>query len=328
MTIPERDFLHPIEKPIAFLHEIQPNEVMRYGGKAVNTAQLHRFGFPVPKGFSISAEFYDTFTKEPEIAALIQKLDATDDLEVIMSSAMELEAKAQVYSIPSALREMVRSALRELEHRVGPSECGYAVRSSATVEDGNSLSFAGQAETYLCVMSETDLMDAIRDVWTSVLTTRAVLYLQGKKVPLNQVKMSVIIQQMIPSDVAGVMFTANVVSKDKSQVMIDSTWGLGEPLVAGKITPDTFVVDKESRTIIESRVGIKKSMMIAEKSGAQIVDVEPHLQEQPSLSEDTLNRIVDAGIAIERKMGTPQDIEWCFRGNDLVILQSRPITTL
>ncbi len=316
------------EKTVSFLEDIRLDDIQRFGGKAVNTSRLLQGGFKVPSGFSISAECFDEFTQGSPVRAYIERLDRTDDLEEMLQAAIELEQVASDYELPPDLEKQILDAVSLLERRVGGTVSGYAVRSSATVEDGSSFSFAGQAETHLCVRDHEAILQSVKSVWLSALTPRAVLYLKSKGVPPSQVRMSVIVQQMIPADISGVLFTANVVTGERKQALVEAIHGLGEPLVGGKVTPDTYILDKETLDIVEERIGKTDTMLIAGEHGSSEVPLPDSLRGEPVLDHARLRLLLDTGLKIEEMMGYPQDIEWCIHENRLVILQSRPITTL
>ena len=315
-------------KMISYLDDIKPDDLQRFGGKAVNTAVLLQGGFNVPSGFSISADGFSQFIERDPICDCVGRIDRTDDLEDMLEAAMELELHVRDYKLPQDLKKEILDAVSLLGKRHRHSEFGYAVRSSATVEDGSSFSFAGQAETHLCVRPGEDIIDSVKSVWYSALTPRAVLYLKTKDINLSQVRMSVMVQEMVPADISGVLFTANVVTGDLNQVLIEAIHGLGEPLVGGSATPDTFILNKDSMKLVEDRRGRTDSMLVAGEGGAAQVPLPEHLRGKPVLDETGLQLLLDTGSQIEKLMGLPQDIEWCIKDDSLVILQSRPITTL
>jgi pyruvate,water dikinase len=318
----------PSDRAVVFMGDVEADEVARFGGKAVNTSRLHRGGFKVPAGFSISGLYYGDLIAVPEIQSLIRTLESTEDLEEMLLHVANLEELVREYEMPEDLKSRILDAKMTLERESGERAVGYAVRSSATVEDGTSISFAGQAESYLCVTSEEDLLESVKRVWQSVLTPRALIYLQSKGIPVGRVRMGVIVQEMVPADVSGVLFTANVVTSDKNQVLVEAVRGLGEPLVSGRATPDTYIVEKGSFRIKEQRLGKMASMLVATTDGTAEVPISEELRGAPVLDAETLHVIIEAGLGIEELMGSPQDIEWCLEGGQLVVLQSRPITTL
>ena len=208
------------------------------------------------------------------------------------------------------------------------SERGYAVRSSATVEDRADFSFAGQAESYLCVHSIDEVLESVKRVWLSALSPTVAIYLKTKGVPMSQVRMGVVVQEMVDADIAGVMFTANVVENKLDEVLIESTWGLGESLVSGKVIPDSFILEKATKSIVSKALGTKEFTYRYGPMGTIKESTPVEKREEFTLSNERLMEIAQLGLEIEEKLGFPQDIEWCMKGQEIIILQSRPITTL
>jgi pyruvate,water dikinase len=309
---------------ILSLEALNPDDVQNHGGKAANLAHLHRYGFNVPSGLSISSYYFEHILDSIEDAReLIKKLDSTDDYEEVLEIAMTLQSLVGKSEISEEFRTDLSSAFKVLT-----SEQGYAVRSSATVEDRDEFSFAGQAESYLCVHSIDDIIESVKRVWLSALSPSVAIYLKTKDVPMSQVRMGVVVQEMVDAEVAGVMFTANVVENNLDQMLIDSTWGLGESLVSGKIVPDSFILDKKSKKIISKSLGTKELTYHYGPENTIKESTPPEKREKFSISDGKLAEIAQIGLDIEEKMGVPQDIEWCLRGDELLLLQTRPITTL
>jgi pyruvate,water dikinase len=206
------------------------------------------------------------------------------------------------------------------------------VRSSATAEDTEKFSFAGQADSFLCVRDQPSVIESVKQTWLSLFSPRAILYLHSKGLDFDKIHMSVIIQEMILGDVSGVMFTANVVTQNPNELIIDSTWGLGESIVSGKVTPDSFVLQKTPFKILQRRLG-EKSLYSApypltEPEGTIFKETPTNKRETFSLTNTKLYELAKIGLQIERKMGSPQDIEWTYKNGEFTILQTRPITTL
>jgi pyruvate,water dikinase len=208
------------------------------------------------------------------------------------------------------------------------------VRSSATAEDLLEAAFAGQQETFLNIIGEQGLIEAVRACWASLWSERAILYRARQNVDQNTVKLAVVVQRMVPADVAGVMFTANPVSGARDELSIDANPGLGEAVVGGLVTPDHFVVNKRSRNIKEQRLG-KREVVIRAKTGGGTEQINS-IQESTNtaaLLPQALRRLSQLGIDIERHFGVPQDIEWAWiqdnaKAGKFYILQSRPMTAL
>ena len=177
--------------------------------------------------------------------------------------------------------------------------------------------------------NQRDILESVKRVWQSAFSERAVVYLKTKEIPMKQVKMAVIIQEMIPADISGVMFTANVVNNSTEEMLINATWGLGDSLVSGKIVPDTYILNKNPLSVIQRVLGGKEFISLPERNQPVMSKTPANKQSEFTLDEQTLFDIADVGMKVECGMESPQDIEWCIRPDgSLAILQSRPITTL
>ncbi|NIU81168.1 phosphoenolpyruvate synthase, partial [Candidatus Bathyarchaeota archaeon] len=204
------------------LEEIQPEDVDTHGGKTANLAKLAQLGFLIPRGVSISSSvFTDIIRKNQDLTRFLTKIDKSDDFEEILDLSGSIQKIISDYPIPE---EVVSEIFRSLGH-IGQSEIGFAVRSSATIEDRSDISFAGQAESFLCVKSKEDIIESVKKVWQSTFSERAIIYLKTKEIPLKEARMAVLIQEMIPAEISGVMFTANVVTNNTGEILINSTWG-------------------------------------------------------------------------------------------------------
>jgi pyruvate,water dikinase len=263
--------------------------------------------------------------KNQDLTSFLKEVDKSDDLEEILEISESIQQTIGNYQIPENVISEISENLNHLEQ----TEFGFAVRSSATIEDRRDVSFAGQAESYLCLKEEEDIIESVKKVWQSAFSERALIYLKAKKIPLMEVKMAVLIQEMIPAEISGVMFTANVVTNNTDEILINSTWGLGDTLVSGEIVPDTYVLKKKPLSVIEQNLGEKEFTSRPEPYGLVLDDTPEERRSHYSLDERTLFDIAEVGMKIEEGMEYPQDIEWCIKPDGiLVILQSRPITTL
>ncbi|MGY5872636.1 MAG: PEP/pyruvate-binding domain-containing protein [Candidatus Thorarchaeota archaeon] len=311
---------------VQYLEDIKPEDVETYGGKAVNLAKLIELGFQVPRGFCISSESFDRMvSKNQSLGSFLRKVDKSDDFEEILEISRDIQKMISTYEIPENLVKDLSKHLKHLEK----TEYGFAVRSSATIEDRNDISFAGQAKSFLCVKNQVGLVESVRKVWQSAFSDRALIYLKTKNIPLTQVKMAVIIQEMIPAKISGVMFTANVVTNNTEEILINSTWELGDLLVSGEIVPDTYILTKSPLRVTHKKLGEKEFTSDPNLYGLAIVDTPKEKSSVFSLDDETLFDIAEIGMKIESGMESPQDIEWCIRPDGgLAILQARPITTL
>ncbi|TFF91427.1 hypothetical protein EU545_04135 [Candidatus Thorarchaeota archaeon] len=321
-----------VSRDLQFLSQIDLHEAERYGGKAAGLVRLIRHGFRVPQGFAIACEcFQDILRTRPAITRALDSLAKATQPDEILQSAEKVGNLLHEYCLPEYLQKEIEGLFRELQ-AISEKMHGYAVRSSANIEDTAITSFAGQGTTSLCVVDSDSILDSIRETWFSLFSLEGLLYLKSKDIPFESVQMGVVVQEMVPADVSGVMFTADVVESRMDRMLIDSTWGLGEPVVSGKITPDSFVIRKKPLEILQRRLGSKR--LIARKSasseepGYSLSEMPEEKRAEFSLCDEDILTIAKIGMEIEHRLGRPQDIEWCMVGTDVIVVQARPITTL
>jgi rifampicin phosphotransferase len=292
------------------------------GGKGLNLQRLVRAGFPVPPGFVVSTAAYQAFVAhnqlQERIVALSQQTEV-GDMTSFAQASQTIRALFTAGEIPPAIATAVQEATEKLG---GP----VAVRSSATAEDLPDASFAGQQDTFLNVRGAEAVLTAVVNCWSSLWTARALAYRQQQAIAPDDVALAVVVQQMVPADVAGVLFTLNPVTGSKREMMINATWGLGEALVSGQVNPDSFILDKASGVIRSSQLGDKAVMTAVTPSGTATVAVSPSRQEQPAITPAQAVTLARLGREIESYFGQPQDIEWAFAGDAVYILQARPVT--
>ena len=273
--------------------EIDDDDLPLVGGKGLNLGKLTRAGFQVPNGFCVTTDAYRMSVES------ISKPNSSNIKDMELS--------------PELIGEVLKA--REALHTNT-----VAVRSSATAEDLDTASFAGQQDTFLNVESD-ELIEAIKKCWGSLWSERAIAYRRSQDIQDDGLAMAVVVQEMCNSDVSGVLFTVSPFNEDVS--IIESNWGLGESVVSGEITPDSFQVSRETGDLIDSTVAMKREMITA--SG--VSEVTTDLQNVPSLTDVQLKELVHLGIKVENLYGQPMDIEWAFADGELVLLQARPITT-
>ncbi len=301
------------------------------GGKGANLGELIRAGFDIPPGFVITTVAYDLLLVnnglQERISNMLASLDSDDPASVAQVSQLIRQALHSA-SIPEQISEEVVKAYRQLGNEA------VAVRSSATAEDLPGAAFAGQQETLLNISGERELMEAVQVCWASLWSERAVAYRVHQKVDQTTVKLAVVVQEMVPADAAGVMFTANPVSGARDELVIDANPGLGEAVVGGLVTPDHFVVNKRTQRVTGQSIG-RREVVIRLKAGGGTEQITPsgELITEPALSLPAMRRLTQLGIQIERHYRTPQDIEWAWVSNGtktgkILILQARPMTAL
>ncbi|HEY9765752.1 MAG TPA: PEP/pyruvate-binding domain-containing protein, partial [Chroococcales cyanobacterium] len=286
------------------------------GGKGDNLARLSELGLPVPSWFALSAAVMERMTARLELASILD-VPAPPDLEEPSRLAA---SRILALEWPLDLREAIAE-------RCGPFGGPVAVRSSAVGEDGKEHSFAGQFDTFLFVRGQEEVLQAIKRCWASAYSERAVAYRISHGLP-HDVRMAVVIQKMIDSEVSGVLFTADPITGNRNEMILSSTWGLGEGLVSGTLDADSFNISRRSGFIDRTVVEKKQMFVPAPTGGTRIAAVPPDRISKDSLSVDQIRRLVALGEKIEAAFGAPQDIEWTIKGEDLFLLQTRPITKL
>lgn len=324
---------------IKWFDEIRKTDIPIVGGKGANLGELTSAGAPVPPGFCVIADAYARFIKENGLNTSISDLLAGIDFE----NTAELQAKTETIRsliqnapVPAYMHDQICGAYEKLAQTVGVKDPRVAVRSSATAEDLPDASFAGQQDTYLHVIGAESVVDYVRQCWASLWTARATYYRQKQNYDHFSVSLCAVVQKMVDSEKAGVMFTANPVTSERGQIMINASWGLGEAVVSGSVSPDEYILEKESLTELDVVVADKKIMIVDKdkSSGTVTVNVADYLG--PSavgarcMSAEEVRRLAEAGKAIEKLYGAPMDIEWAQDRDtkELYILQARPVTTL
>lgn len=297
------------KKFILWFQEIdRRKDLALVGGKTANLAEMARH-LKVPPGFCLTAHAYREALKEwgmeEEIAALLKESNS-EDIAALEAVSSQITGLFFRYPLPPQIEEALLSAYRRLGG--GNLEIKVAVRSSATAEDLPEASFAGQQESFLNVSGREELLAAVRRCWASLWTARAIHYRQRRGFDPNQVYIAVIVQEMLPAEVAGVMFTANPVSNSRQEILIEAVRGLGEALVSGQVTGDSYVVAKEGVRI--------KSKRISDEGYGQL------------LPDEVIRELALTGIKIEQYYEDYQDVEWAYYKGELYYLQTRPITTL
>jgi len=324
------------EKLVVSLEELRSSDIAIAGGKNANLGELASFGMPVPGGFVVTAQAYRQFLTTTSLGKKIENLLATTSrnqdpaqLEEVSKTIRDIIEKTR---IPDDLSTVITRAYDALCTRMNIKEIPVAIRSSATAEDLADASFAGQQETFLNVKGSKNVLEHVRKCWSSLFTPRAIFYRLEKGFPHEKVLMSVGVQTLVNPKSAGVIFTLNPTNGDITKVTIESAWGLGEGIVSGTITPDLFVVDKDSLEIVERRISTK-NLEIVPSNHHGTVQKAPELDRRtaPSLTDDEIKHLAKLADTIESHFGKPQDIEFAVDGSlpfpkSVFIVQSRPET--
>jgi len=324
---------------IKWFNEIGKDDVGLVGGKGANLGELTSFGLPVPPGFCVTAEAYTKFIKYAELDEVVKLLMEAVDVENVddlTNASKEIQNKIKEKDFDPELEEEILRAYREFSEDIGVKNPEVAVRSSATAEDLPDASFAGQQDTYLHISGEEELLNHIRDCFASLWTSRAIYYREKQNYDHFDVALSVVIQKMVNSEKSGVMFTANPINNSKDEMMINASYGLGEAVVSGIVTPDEYIIDKKTKKVIEKSISEKEYMVIKNENGVgtRTVNVKDVLGEDAikaeALSPEELDTLIERGLKVEKLYGSVQDTEWGFDTDtkEFYFLQSRPITTL
>ena len=324
---------------IKWFNEIGKDDVGLVGGKGANLGELTSFGLPVPPGFCVTAEAYTKFIKYAELDEVVKLLMEAVDVENVddlTNASKEIQNKIKEKDFDPELEEEILRAYREFSEDIGVKNPEVAVRSSATAEDLPDASFAGQQDTYLHISGEEELLNHIRDCFASLWTSRAIYYREKQNYDHFDVALSVVIQKMVNSEKSGVMFTANPINNSKDEMMINASYGLGEAVVSGIVTPDEYIIDKKTKRVIEKSISEKEYMVIKNENGVgtRTVNVKDVLGEDAikaeALSPEELDTLIERGLKVEKLYGSVQDTEWGFDTDtkEFYFLQSRPITTL
>ncbi|MBX3001604.1 MAG: hypothetical protein KF893_23985 [Caldilineaceae bacterium] len=309
-------YLLPLDSPLASLAMV--------GGKGANLARLAAANFPVPGGFLLTTHAYNAFVAKADLTEwIIEQIRSTqtDDPDALEATSARIRSRFRQMDLPAAVVEEIRHGYMEM------GQPPVAVRSSATAEDLPDMSFAGQQDTFLNVVGEAALLDAVCECWSSLWTARAIGYRSRNAIDHNGVALAVVVQEMVQSDWSGVLFTANPLSGRRHETVIDATLGLGEALVSGLVEPDHYVVETASRRILEKRLGAKATVIRGADSGGTRTESVDR-SDQQALPDSAIQELSDLGRKVADFYGDPQDIEWAYAAGRLYLLQARPITSL
>ena len=347
---------------ILWFEELTKDDVPLVGGKCANLGEMTRAGIPVPPGFAVTAYAYKKFIEETgivkKIYEILGKTIKEGKPEEYQKASRRIRELIEKTPMPKYIEDAIRKAYRELCKRLGMKDVPVAVRSSATAEDLPGASFAGQQETYLNVIGENEVVEKVKKCWSSLFTARAIFYREEKGFKHEKVLISVAVQKMVNAKAAGVMFTIHPVTGDENKIVIEGNWGLGETVVGGRVTPDEWVVDKNTLKILEERVSEKTEAILKDPITGKSIEIklpkdekDPLLKElekknpklaevilkegmfskRPCLKPEEVKRLAELGKLIEKHYGTAQDIEWAIDRDlpfpkNVFIVQSRPET--
>jgi rifampicin phosphotransferase len=305
------------------LVDVDSTMINAVGGKALNLGLMSSVKLPVPAGFCVTTDAYRRVVQQ-RLDDLMDKLAGGTDPAGVAAAAEEARQRVLAVATPAELR----TAISDHYNALGEDEA-VAVRSSATAEDLATASFAGQQDTYLNVVGSAALLDAVRHCWASLWTDRAVSYRNANGIDHRSVALAVVVQRMIDAAVAGVLFTANSVTGNRNETVIDASPGLGEAVVSGAVNPDHFVVNSIDRKVVSRRLGDKRVMITSVPGGGTIHQQLADQSSEACLADEQVLQLVDLGQRVQQHYGSPQDTEWALDSTgNFWLTQARPITTL
>src|SRR3989338_865440 len=316
-------------KNIMWFSEIRKTNLAEVGGKGANLGEMASVNLPVPTGFVVTAGAYFLFINHNRIGEVIKEM--TSDLDVentdrLAKASDMVRSRILGGEIPPALRQEILNSYRNMIK--DGREPFVAVRSSATAEDLPEASFAGQQSTFLNVKGAENCVQAVKECWASLFEPRSIYYRTENKFDHLKVGLAAVVQMMVQSEKAGVMFTVDPVSQDRNEISIEGAYGLGEIVVSGSVTPDRYVVDKNSLAIKVKDIA-KQTWMIAKMNEKnENVNVRTEMQERQKITDAQIVELAKLAKVIEQHYKKPQDMEWAVSEGKIYIVQSRPITTL
>ena len=325
---------HAEDQWVLWFDNISREDVAVVGGKSASLGEMtSSTGVPVPYGFATTAQAYRAFLKETgldkKISEMIANLTNVEDSRQLREISASIRQAIVDAKLPLSFEQSIRQAYAELAAKVGEETPFVAVRSSATAEDLPDASFAGQQETYLNVRGAEEVVERVKECFASMFTDRAVYYRTKKNFSHTEAALSAVVQMMVFSAASGVMFTVNVVNGDDKKILIEGSWGLGEYVVQGTVTPDHFWIAKENLEIVERSVN-EKAIQLVRRPGGGVVEkpVPEELKTIPVLSDDQIRELARYALDIEKHYGTYMDMEWALdeRTKKIWIVQARPET--
>lgn len=318
--------LNPVIEPTKMLLSLDAPEttLALVGGKGTNLAKLAQAGFPVPRAFLVTTAAYRCFVAANDLETwLLEQVcqTQTDDPTALEAVSEQIRPRFAAGVLPPTLAQEVAAAY------AGMGSPPVAVRSSATAEDLPNFSFAGQQDTYLNVVGEAALLEAVVRCWSSLWTARAIGYRSRNQIPHDQVALAVVVQEMVQSEAAGVLFTVNPLSGKRTETVIEATLGLGEALVSGQVEPDQYVVETASGRVLSKTLGTK-AVAIHSQAGGGVVTTTAAAAQRQALPDAAIRELTALGRRVADLYQAPQDIEWAWADGQLYLLQTRPITSL
>lgn len=319
---------------IKFFKQLSKNDVEIAGGKGASLGEMTQSKIAVPPGFVVLSNAFDRFIEETnlkeEIRARLAEVDPQDTNSVDRASNI-LRDVIHDTPMPKDLEKEILTAFKKLDAKF------VAVRSSATAEDSSIASWAGELETYLNT-EKKNVLERVKQCWSSLFTPRAIFYRHEKNLIDHYVSVAVVVQKMIQSEISGIAFTVHPVTEDPDQMIIEAGFGLGEAIVSGQVTPDSYIISKSEMSILDINIGEQGRMLVRKTGNKKGEEDEENKSNhwialnkkgtQQKLSGKEIMKAAELFVHIEKHYGFPCDIEWAMEGGKFYITQSRPITTL
>jgi len=310
---------------IKFFKDIRKEDVKIAGGKGASLGEMYSSKIPVPNGFVVLSSAFKSFLKDNNldkpISDILKKVNLKD-LKTISKASKEIQSLMLKGKISKELSKDILSSFKKLKTDV------VAVRSSATAEDSVKNAWAGQLDTFL-FLKEKNLLESVKKCFASLFTQRAIFYRFENKLDKKEISVAVVVQKMINSKVSGIAFSVHPVEEDYNKIIIEAGYGLGEAIVSGQITPDSYIVSKESLDILDKFISSQeKGVFRCLKKKTKWKSIDKKASSLQKLSDKDIKSLSKLIIAIENHYGFPVDIEWAFDKGKIYITQSRPITTL
>ncbi len=295
------------------------------GGKGASLGEMTKAGIPVPPGFVVLSNSFERFIQETDLVQEIDAiLDAVNHREISQVERASETIRGLILSreMPKDIADVIMTDFKALGTKY------VAVRSSATAEDGAEHAWAGQLDSFLNT-TEADLLEKVKRCWSSLFAPRAIFYRFEKGLHNTHISVAVVVQKMVNSEVSGIAFSVHPVTEDRNQLIIEAGFGLGEAIVSGSVTPDSYVVEKEPRNLLDINVSTQdRALYRVEGGGSEWKDIPEPKASSQVLAGDQILELAEIILVIEKHYGFPCDIEWAYEAKKFYIVQSRPITTL
>ncbi len=312
------EFSRPFEK-------LSKSDAVIAGGKGASLGEMTQAGIPVPEGFVVLSTTFDTFIKKADLVQEVEAILLNVDhkaVHTVEAASEKIQGLIMAAAMPEEIATDIIAGFETLDSKF------VAVRSSATAEDGADHAWAGQLDSYLNTKKE-NVLERVKECWASLFTPRAIFYRFEKGLHLTQISVAVVVQKMINSAMSGIAFSVHPVTEDHNQLIIEAGFGLGEAIVSGQITPDSYVVQKEPREIIDIDIATQERKLVRkETGGSEWAAISENEMGKQVLNDEQIKELSTIILEIEKHYAFPCDIEWAFENGIFYIVQSRPITTL